>query len=103
MKNKYSNVPSLIFNLIETILLFLGSYLLKIGLINTLIIFLSFQISRLYFKLPKHYKDWKQCLIWTLIIFITLFMVVRVDITVGIMCSIFTAYILSGKADIGDM
>lgn len=103
MKNKYLNVPSIIFNLIETILLFLGSYLLKIGLINTLIIFLSFQISRFYFKLPKHYKAWQQCLIWTLVIFLCLFVIARVDITVGIMCSIFTAYILSGKADIGDM
>lgn len=103
MKNKYLNLPSIIFNLIETILLFLGSYLLKIGLINTLIIFLSFQISRFYFKLPKHYKAWQQCLIWTLVIFLCLFVIARVDITVGIMCSVFTAYILSGKADIGDM
>lgn len=103
MKNKYLNLPSIIFNLIETILLFLGSYLLKIGLINTLIIFLSFQISRFYFKLPKHYKAWQQCLIWTLVIFLCLFVIARVDITVGIMCSIFTAYILSGKADIRDM
>ena len=34
MKNKYWNLPSIIFNLIETILLFLGSYLLKIGLLK---------------------------------------------------------------------
>ena len=56
-----------------------------------------------YFKLPKHYKDWKQCLIWTLLIFLTLFIVARVDITVGILTPVFTAYILSGKADLKDM
>ena len=53
--------------------------------------------------MPKHYKAWQQCLIWTLVIFLCLFVIARVDITVGIMCSIFTAYILSGKADIKDM
>lgn len=53
--------------------------------------------------MPKHYKQWQKCLIWTLIIFSSLFVVSRVDITVGIMCSVFTAYILSGKADLKDI
>ena len=97
------NLPSLIFNLLETFLLILIAWLLKIGLVNTLLIFFTFEISRAYFKMPKHYKQWQKCLCWTLIIFSSLFIVARVDITVGIMCSIFTAYILSGKADINDL
>ena len=52
--------------------------------------------------MPKHYKEWQKCLIWTLIIFVSTFVVARVDITVGVMCSVFIAYILSGKADIKD-
>lgn len=104
MKNKkYWNLPSIIFNVIETLLLILGAYLLKIGLTNTLLIFLTFQISRAYFKMPKHYKHWQQCLIWTLIIFISLFVISRVDISVGILTTVFTAYILSGKADLINM
>ena len=103
MKSRYLNLPSIIFNIIETILLIIGAYLLKIGLINTCLVFLTFQISRAYFKLPKHYKSWKQCLIWTLLIFLTLFIVARVDILVGILTTVFTAYILSGKADLKDM
>lgn len=103
MKKKYWNLPSIIFNIVETLLLILGAYLLKIGLVNTCLVFLTFQISRFYFKMPKHYKDWKKCLIWTLLIFISLFVVARVDITVGMLTTVFTAYILSGKADIGDM
>lgn len=103
MKSKHLNLASIIFNIIETLLLIVGAYLLKIGLINTCLVFLTFQISRAYFQLPKHYKSWKQCLIWTLIIFITLFIVARVDISVGILSSVFTAYILSGNADIKDM
>lgn len=100
---KYWNIPSIIFNIVETLLLILMAYLLKIGLVNTLLVFFTFQISRFYFKMPKHYKAWQQCLIWTLLIFVSLFVVARVDITIGILATIFSAYILSGKADIGDM
>ena len=101
--NKKMNLVSYLFNLFETLMLILIAYLLKVGVINTLLIFLTFQISRAFIKMPKHYKDWQRCLCWTLVIFGGLFVVSRVDITVGIMCSIFTAYILSGKADIRDM
>ena len=101
--NKKMNLASLIFNLFETLMLILMAYLLKVGVLNTFLIFLTFQITRAFIKMPKHYKDWQKCLCWTLIIFGGLFVVSRVDISVGIMCSIFTAYILSGKADIEDM
>ena len=102
MKKKM-NLASFIFNLGETLLLVGMSYPLKIGVRDTLIVFLVFEISRAYFKMPKHYKQWQKCLCWTLIIFSSLFIVARVDITVGIMCTIFAAYILSGKSDIKDM
>lgn len=103
MNKKYWNLPSIIFNLVETALIFLMAYLLKLCIINTLIILLVFQISRFYFKFPKHYKAWQQCLIWTLIIFTSLFVVAKVDLIIGVLVTIFSAYILSGKADVGDM
>ena len=97
------NLPSLLFNLFETLFLIFIAWLLKIGVTNTLLIFLTFEISRAFFKMPKHYKMWQKCLCWTIIIFSSLFVVARVDISVGIMCAVFTAYILSGKADIKDI
>lgn len=104
MKGKnYFNLISIIFNIIETLLLIGAAYLLKITIRDTILIFLSFQIARACFKLPKHYKAWQQCMIWTLVIFASLFCIARVDIVVGIMCSVFTAYILSGKADIKNL
>ena len=104
MKGKnYFNWISILFNVVETLLLLGAAYLLKISLRDILLILLTFQITRAYFKLPKHYKAWQQCMIWTLIIFCSLFCIARVDIVVGIMCTIFSAYILSGKADIKDM
>lgn len=103
MNKKYWNLASIIFNIIETLLLIASGYYLKVSIRDMLIVFFTFQISRAYFKLPKHYKAWQKCLIWTLLIFTSLFVVARVDITVGVMCSIFTAYILSGKSDIKDM
>lgn len=103
MDKKYWNLPSIIFNLVETLLILLMAYLLHLGVVNTLIILLVFQVSRFYFKFPKHYKAWQQCLIWTLILFTSLFVIARVDITVGALTTIFAAYILSGRADINDM
>lgn len=100
---KKMNLPSLIFNLVETFLLIGMAFLLKIGVKNTIIVFLTFQISRAFFKLPKHYKDWQKCLIWTLLIFTSMFLVAKVDIIVGILVAIFTAYILSGKVDFKNM
>lgn len=99
----YFNLVSIIFNLVETLLLIGAAYLLKISVRDTILIFLTFQIARAYFKFPKHYKAWQQCMIWTLIIFASLFCIARVDIVVGIMCAVFTAYILSGKSDIKDI
>lgn len=103
MNKKYWNLASNLFNIGETILLVLFGLILKVSYRDMFIIFLAFQIGRAYFKLPKHYKAWQKCLIWTLVIFTSLFVVARVDITVGVMCAIFTSYILSGKADIKDM
>ena len=103
MNKKYWNLPSMIFNIIETLLLILFAFLLKVTIKDMLIIFFTFQIGRSYFKLPKHYKAWQKCLIWTLTIFLSLFVVARVDVSVGIMCAVFTSYILSGKSDINDI
>lgn len=103
IKNKKVILPSLIFNVIETLLLILMAYLLKIGFKNAFIVFLVFQISRATFKMPKHYKDWQKCLIWTLLIFTSIFLVAKVDLIIGTLVSVFTAYILSGKSDLRDM
>ena len=72
MNKKYWNLASNLFNIGETILLVLFGLLLKVSYRDMFIIFLTFQIGREYFKLPKHYKAWQKCLIWTLIIFTSL-------------------------------
>lgn len=103
MNNKYWNLPSIIFNIIETALLIFMTWYLKIGIVNSLLVFFTFQISRFFFKFPKHYKDWRKCLIWTLLIFTSMFMVAKVNVFVGCLCTVFCAYILSGSADLKDM
>ena len=102
-KNRYWTLPSIIFNLVETLLLVGMAWLLKIGWVNLCIIFFVFEISRFYFKFPKHYKAWQQCLIWTLLLFTSIFIVARVDITVGVLNTIFCAYIVSEKSNIKDL
>ena len=103
MNAKYLNLPSIIFNIVETLLLIFMAWMLKIGIVNTLLCFLTFQISRFYFKLPKHYKSWHKCLIWTLLLFTSMFVIVKINVFVGCLCTVFCTYILSGKADINDI
>ena len=104
MRDKFKKeLPSIIFNVSETLLLIGMAWLLNVGIKNTFIVFLSFQLSRAIFKFPKHFKSWKKCLMWTLSIFSSLFLVVKVDLSVGVLTSIFTAYILSGRADLKDV
>lgn len=103
MDKKYWNLPSLIFNIVETLLIIGASYLLKVKWYYILTILLTFWICRFFFKQPKHYKDWKKCLIWTLLIFSSLFILIKINIFVAVLSTIFCSYVLSGKADIKDI
>ena len=102
-KKNYWNLESIIFNTAETLLIFVMACYFKIDYISAIKTLLVLEISRFYFKLPKHYKDWKVCLLWTYLIISTLLIISKIDATIGILNAIFTAYIWSGKSDISDM
>lgn len=95
-------LPSIIFNIAEFLLVILCGIALKIELHNIIMIILSFVVIRLSIGLPKHYKSWQKCLIWTVLVFNSLFILERVDITISLLLTTFTAIILSGHADIRD-
>lgn len=101
MIKKY--LPSIIFNLGECIVIFLGGLLLKLDVNVITIVVLAFIIARLAIGEPKHYKSWKWCLLWTTIIFMSLFLVGKVDVVIASMIAAFNALIISGKADIKDV
>lgn len=101
---KYKNiVKNLIFNLAETILIFLIGRLLNLPIKLVTLIILTFIISRGCFGKALHFKDWYRCLVWSTLIMLTLFLILKVDLTISILFAIFSAFIMTGKSNIKDI
>lgn len=91
------------FNIAETLIVFLCGVGLQIQITQIIYIVLVFVISRFVFGEPKHYKSWQKCLIWSTLIFLSLFILANANIAVSILLAVFGALILSGKGDIKDV
>lgn len=103
-KNFISNIlywlPTIIFNIIETCIIFLVGLALRVPIYDIICIVVVFEMTRFFIGQEKHFKSPWRCLIWTTIIFASLFLVSKVNFIIYIIMTIFTAYILSEKADI---
>lgn len=93
-------LPTIIFNILETCIIFLVGILLEVPIYDIFCIVFIFAIARRLIGEDKHYKSPWRCLVWSTIIFVSLFMVSKVGTLMYIIMTIFSAYILSGKADI---
>ena len=93
----------LIFNIAETFLIFLLGLLLDLQVKYVVLIMLTFLFSRGCFGRAIHFKTWYRCLIWSLLILLSLFVLFKVDIIVSIMFAIFSAFIMTGRADIKNL
>ena len=96
-------VSSLIFNIAETILIFLIGKLLGLPINEILIIMFSFMISRGLFGNALHFKTWYRCLVWSSLILLSLFLILKIDLKISILFTIFSAFIMTGKSNIKDM
>ena len=101
---KYKRIlGTIIFNIAETILILLMGILLKLPINYILITMLVFMISRGCFGKALHFKDWYRCLVWSVLIMLSLFLIIHVDLTLSILFAIFSAFIMTGKSNINDM
>lgn len=96
-------LPTLIFNIAETLIIFLCGVCLKLEINYVLLIMLTFMISRGLFGKALHFKTWYRCLIWSTLIMLSLFVLLKVDIVVSILFAIFSAFIMTGKSNIKDL
>jgi hypothetical protein len=103
MENFKKIFNSLIFNIAETILIFLVGKLLNLPANYIIIIMLCFMISRGFFGKALHFKTWYRCLIWSCLILLSLFLILKVDLVISILFTIFSAFIMTGKSNINDM
>ena len=104
MSKKIRNfISTLIFNVAETALIFLIGLLLKLPIEHILTIMFTFMVSRGFFGKVLHFKSWYRCLIWSLLIMLSLFLILKVDLVVSILFAVFSAFIMTGKSNIKDM
>lgn len=102
-KDKRRFIVSLIFNIVETIIIFMIGLIFKVNINLIIILMMLFFLTRLFCGRPKHYATWYRCLIWSTLIFTSLFALTDLHILATILLTIFTAYIATGKADISDI
>lgn len=101
---KYKRIIStLIFNIAETILIFLVGRMLGLETNNIIIVMLCFMISRGFFGKSLHFRTWYRCLVWSLLILLSLFLILKIDLKVSILFTIFSAFIMTGRSNIKDM
>lgn len=100
MKEK---IFSLVFNILETILIFMIGRILEVPSGTIIIIMLIFFVLRLVYGNPKHYNKWYRCCIWSCLVFTSLYLLSNIDLLAIILFTAFTALITSGKADISDI
>lgn len=96
-------LPTLIFNIAETIIIFLIGLALDLDIKLVILIMLTFMISRGFFGKSLHFKTWYRCLIWSSLIMLSLFVLLKVDLVISILFAIFSAFIITGRSNINDM
>lgn len=102
MKNLMLKLPSIIFNLAEFGVIILAGKLLQLKLEIMLIIIGIFVMIRISIGGAMHYKSPYRCAVWSLLIFLSLFVLTNVGFGVSIIMAIFCAFILTTKGNIDD-
>lgn len=91
------------FNLAEIATLLLLGKLMNIDFSFMVYVMVTFFLGRTFCGKPMHYKKWQKCFIWTILVFLSLFVLVKVDLTLSIVLTIFAGFILTGKADLNGL
>lgn len=112
IKNKkLEKVLATLVELIEFIIISVVAYkFLNTDIIDIIIILLTFFISRFEIGSAGHYKivsyfdgGWRRCFFWTASLILSLCLVSKLGIIIGVLFTIFTSYIISGRANIRDI
>ena len=96
-------LPSIIFNIAEIVVIALIGTLLQLNMQTMIMIFVLFAIIRTSLGGAMHYKAWYKCLIWSALVFLSLFVLAKANIIICILMTIFSACILTKKGNITDI
>lgn len=99
-KKIVDKLPTIIFNIAETCVIVLTGKLLQVNIVEMIIILLAFVLVRTQCPKPMHYKKWYHCIIWTTLVFLSLFVILKIDFKICVVMTCFVAYVLTGKGNI---
>lgn len=103
MKITKDFIRILIFNIVETIIIFLLGNVFNVDMNIRIMFMVIFFLTRMIIGKPKHYNKAYRCAIWSFLVFLSLYSLSSLDIPVIILLTIFTGFISTGRADIEDM
>lgn len=102
-KDVFTFIRVLCFNLLETVIIFLLGKIFNVAISLRIVLMVLFFLTRMIIGKPKHYNKAYRCMIWSALVFLSLYALSSLDFIVIILLTIFTAFISTGKADIQDM
>ena len=96
-------VRILIFNIVETIIIFLLGNIFNVEMNIRIMFMVTFFLTRMVIGKPKHYNKAYKCCLWSSLVFLSLYSLSSLDLLATILLTIFTGFISTGRADINDM
>lgn len=96
-------IKVLIFNIIETIIIFLLGNIFNVDMGIRIVFMVIFFLTRMIIGKPKHYNKAYRCALWSSLVFISLYSLSSLDLLAIILLTVFTAFISTGKADIKEI
>ncbi|MCI8411287.1 MAG: hypothetical protein HFJ40_02345 [Clostridia bacterium] len=102
MKKLIEKNISLIFNIAETIIIIISALIIDINIKDVLMIILVFTSLRINIGSAMHYKSWKSCLVWSTLLLLSIFVLVKIDIYIAICMTLIAGIIVTSKGDINN-
>ena len=96
-------IKSLVFNVVETIVIFMIGLIFELNPNYIVALMIAFFLCRMLCGQAKHYKSAYQCFVWSTLTFTSVYLTTDISFVVNILLTIFTAFIVTGRADINDL
>lgn len=104
MKKILYYIPSILFNLLEILVLFLtGLFIVGLPAWQIILILCVFTFCRTVTHTAKHYKSPVLCAIWSAVLFTTIFYVTKIDFHIGFLLTVLSAFVQTGLLDVKEM
>lgn len=97
------NIPTIIFNLSEFIIIFLLGIISKVSIEEITFLCILFTLVRSECDKPMHYQSPLLCMIWSALVFESFFLLTKINMPIAMIFTTFEAFVLTKNADIKTM